>query len=822
MANSDGSRWWIATEVLLAVSLVALPWSFGGAPAWSLWVLTVLSSAALLAWTGGAARNHRRWGWHPVLLMPALVALIALIQLLPLPPAFLSALSAPGAELRDFSLVPLGLTRWRPISMDAPSTLRAVARAMSLGMLLFVARELGRVAGARRRLFAVLAASATLIAVCGFLHLLAGADALFGTVHFGGYVPFFTPFGNTNHLSAWLLVGGTIALGLALDSASRDQALGWAVCAFTCGVAIFLSYSRGGAASFLLTWVLVGAALLAARAGSVRGVLPWVLIGGTIIAAGLVAFDQLVERADSLTSIEKFKVTKIALWPMLADGVLHYPWLGMGVGAFELGFTRFHDHDLTVTFTHPENLPLQLVADLGIPGAVAMTVIAAWVAVLLWRRVRNSTLERTAYLALVGLLVHDVFDFALELNAVPTAGAIVLGLLASMDEDQARSSVRVRGLFLVGALASIAFSLVAWGLPTHLEAERRLGDAMRERRPPAEVRALGLQFIDRHPADWVLYANLASDASGRADPRDALAWVNRVLFLRPRDPRPHVAAARALLRLDRPLQALGEFKAAWALGEPSTLEQGLAIAEKEGDWTRVLLEDPNHLVLIWDLLLKRGRPADARAVLQAALDFPPSEAVRDEAALLVVRHDADRGNPADALAALDALPRTSRSRPELSMARAQLLVKLNRPDEGVTELEHLLTREPQDVGVGFALSDLLASLGRNSAARDVLQRVRPFAGTSALRSAVFQREAGLWLKEEKLPRALEAFQTASRIEPERADLYYRVAEVFERMGSLHSALDELKKGRVLDTPDGARAHDEQLKRLESAIGSTPL
>lgn len=822
MANSDVSRWWIASEGFLALSLVALPFALGGAPEWSLWLLAALSSGAAISWCGGAAKNHRRWGWHPVLLMPALVFVIAILQVIPLPPSLLARVSPVASELREFSLVPLGLTRWRPISMDLPSTLRGVGRVLSLGMLLFVAMELGRLPGVRRRLFKVLAVSATVTAVCGFVHLLAGLDALFGVVHFGGNVPFLTPFGNTNHLAAWLLLGGTIALGLALDSPNRDEALSWGLCAATSGVAVFLTYSRGGAASFILTWILVGGAALASKAGSVRRVLPWVLIGATILGAGLLAFDELVERADSLASVEKFGASKVALWPMLAHGVTQFPWVGMGVGAFELGFSRFHDHDLTVTFTHPENVALQFVADLGIPGALVLAGVVAWVGALLWPRVRGAALERTAFLALVGLVVHDVFDFSLELNAVPAAGAIVLGLLASLDEERARSAVRVRGM-IVAALATVAvFFALAWGVPGHHAAEVVLGDALREQRGSVEVKKRGLDAIDRHPADWVLYANLAADVSSRGDPHEALAWVNRVLFLRPSDARAHVAAARALLRLQRPMQALAELKMAWTLGDPNTLELGLSLAEKEGDWGRVLLDVPGHLELVWGTLMQRGRPADARAVLQAALEFPPSEAVREEASLLLVRHDAERGDPADALRSLDSLSEVVRTRPEMAIARADLLVKLNRPDEAFAELEASINREPQNLSVGFRLSDLLASLQRNSSAREVLQRIRPFASTPALRSAVFQREAALWLRDERFPRALEALQTASRIEPLRPDLHYQLADLFERMGSLHSALGEIQRGRTLDSPEGGKSREAQVKRIEAALGTTPL
>ncbi|MGV3625166.1 MAG: tetratricopeptide repeat protein, partial [Archangium sp.] len=85
------------------------------------------------------------------------------------------------------------------------------------------------------------------------------------------------------------------------------------------------------------------------------------------------------------------------------------------------------------------------------------------------------------------------------------------------------------------------------------------------------------------------------------------------------------------------------------------------------------------------------------------------------------------------------------------------------------------------------------------------------------RSTLYQREAALLVAEQRWGRALEALQTASRIEPTRADLHYRMAETLERMGSLHSAIDEIRKGRLLDSPDGAKAQDANLARLEAAM-----
>jgi hypothetical protein len=44
-----------------------------------------------------------------------------------------------------------------------------------------------------------------------------------------------------------------------------------------------------------------------------------------------------------------------------------------------------------------------------------------------------------------------------------------------------------------------------------------------------------------------------------------------------------------------------------------------------------------------------------------------------------------------------------------------------------------------------------------------------------------------------------------------------MAALFEGMGSLGSALDELRSGRALDSPDGAKAQDAWGKRLEGGL-----
>lgn len=818
MPRSDHSRWWLAAELVVALALVATPWSLGGAPAWTLWLLVGAGALALVLWNVGAARNHRRWSFHPVLILPAGVVAVAALQLVPLPPGVLGVLSRPAAELREFALVPLGLTGWRPVSLDPPATARALARFIGLGALLFVAWKLGRRAEVRHRLLALQALVGVTIAVTGLGHLLAGADSLFGLHHFTATLALITPFGNTNHLAAFLALSATIALGLALDTKSRDVAIAWAAAAFVCGLGVFLSGSRGGVVTFVATWVLVGAALLARRGGGLRAVVPWVVIGGTVLFAGLLAFEQLVARAETVASVEKLRRTKLELWPMLLEGTTQAWPLGFGAGAFENGFTRWQTEQLDVTFTHPENIWFQAMADFGVPLTLGLVLFAVWLVRRTWVAVTALELERTALLAVVGLLLHDVFDFALELQACALGGAVSFGLvLGAAGTAEEKRHVGWAGAVRAALVGLVALAVLRFGLPTHAAAEARVAQVIRERQVVELVRATAVEAISRHPSDWVLYGDVAGDFAQRADPRETLAWVNRLLFLRPGDARAHVAAAQALLRLKEPVQALGELKLAWALGDTSSVDLGLAVALRHGaNWDRLLLDKPGHLTLLWERLRAGRHDAEALALLDSVDVSAVGEAVHTEAAVLRVRHESELGDPGRALAAWERLPEVERSAAGQQRVRVALLERLGRDGEALTAMERLVSREPGDLSLVLGLVDMLARRGRPTAAREVLERARPyFVGPN--RAVLFQKEAALLVAEERWGRALEALETAARLEPTRADLHYQMAHVYERMGSLPSALEAIRKGRLLDSPAGAKAQDVNVARLERLL-----
>src|SRR5205814_2023455 len=91
----------------------------------------------------------------------------------------------------------------------------------------------------------------------------------------------------------------------------------------------------------------------------------------------------------------------------------------------------------------------------------------------------------------------------------------------------------LRGLGIAAALAALAGVALVPGRYTLSEAERELAWLVQARAPLAEIRARALVLIDRHPADYLLYGLVGSAYStgGKATASDALAFVNRALYL---------------------------------------------------------------------------------------------------------------------------------------------------------------------------------------------------------------------------------------------------------------------------------------------------
>jgi tetratricopeptide (TPR) repeat protein len=322
--------------------------------------------------------------------------------------------------------------------------------------------------------------------------------------------------------------------------------------------------------------------------------------------------------------------------------------------------------------------------------------------------------------------------------------------------------------------------------------------------------------VDRHPADAVLYrvAGWTEATRPGGQPRVALAWLNRALFLQPLDPDTHRVVARALFQLGATDQALVEERLALEAGaEPAAiLAESLPRARDVDALWNLVGDTPSHVDLLVPELWKRGRQDDARGVLDRAL---LTFAGRPEATTLTVtaaRIRLQTGDPAGALVFLDEAEQGGQ---DVALPRAQALAALGRRRDAIRTLESAVARNPGDAEIAFALASLLVAEGRPALARAALERVQPFLGAGGPRTRLVLAQAETYRVEGRYGRALDLVQTAMRLSPDQPGLHRQAAELYEALKRPREALHEVEASLSGQTPDAATR--AWMERLRTAI-----
>ncbi len=147
---------------------------------------------------------------------------------------------------------------------------------------------------------------------------------------------------------------------------------------------------------------------------------------------------ELVLRfADMASTQELSKDDRVGIWHDTLHFISAYKWTGCGLGAYEHGFYRYQTTAPVNTVDFAHNDYLQILAELGVPGAVMAGILAGWVVartlgVVLWRRgARNWELAVGLFASLVTIGLHSLADFNLYIPANALAFAWLSGVAAS-------------------------------------------------------------------------------------------------------------------------------------------------------------------------------------------------------------------------------------------------------------------------------------------------------------------------------------------------------------------------------------------------------
>ena len=260
----------------------------------------------------------------------------------------------------------------------------------------------------------------------------------------------FGPFINRHHFAGYMELTLALPLGLLFSGAvDREKRILYLFTAAIMAIALFMTASRGGAVSFVaqvLFFTVVtalwrrepqrsdkkqisrvrGAAL---RLGFAVVLIIGVLGGVTLMGGGDVPLARLVDSVNT----DDPTTGRAHFWSVTVDMIKAHPFLGTGLGAFGVIYTRFDNRNGLMRLEQAHNDYLQVLSDGGILGA---TLALAFV-VLLFSRAFNRMRSRDPFrrgvaLASLGgcfaVLVHSFFDFTLH----TTANALLFLVLAAL------------------------------------------------------------------------------------------------------------------------------------------------------------------------------------------------------------------------------------------------------------------------------------------------------------------------------------------------------------------------------------------------------
>lgn len=492
----------------LAVCLIGVPLT----TAWAMesgivafWLASVVLASV------GAIRVQRSVIGFRGSLIPVYVAglgcLLVAAQLLQLPPSLLKHISpvqqslfAEWGQLHDALSTP---AEWQTISLTPALTKSSLI--LGLGYLAFVVGLVLFLSSWQnvKWLIRVVAVSAGLMAAVGLAQLLAGNGKFLwcfeNPMRSAGW-PAKGTFTNQNHFAGFLSLGFGPCLLLVLgydtkrfsgqgkperrpagegDSIRFDSVQkGWAVVTMILLLAGLLSFSRGGILSMLVS-IAICCIFLRGRLNLVmRFIVPaltFCILG--LFAFGTEAFSSKWDLLVTSSSLTDVSAARVALWQSLVDAIPSFAMAGAGAGSHAEVYPIWLEQDFGMRFSHAENGYLQLLVEMGIPGALLLvfglySLTRGIVFVCRNGRDSDRVIAGVCAAGLISGLAHSLMDFVWYIPAyliVTLTLAVLLFRISDLchvhSEALLLNSRRRFGYYAPVLVLLLIVPLSCWALP---------------------------------------------------------------------------------------------------------------------------------------------------------------------------------------------------------------------------------------------------------------------------------------------------------------------------------------------------------------------
>jgi O-antigen ligase len=327
------------------------------------------------------------------------------------------------------------------------------------GMLVFVVTQTLRRSSQFELMAKVFTAYGAVVAAFAVLQGLAPNGKLYWIfpLEQGGFI--YGPYVNHNHYAGLMEMLTPFPLVLAVThftSGNRKIAVA-GVAALMAGT-IFLSGSRGGMVAFVAQILMLGVFMMRRREGSWKQpLILGIFLAVVIVFLIWIGGNELTRRLISIHSEAREEISGGVRLTIDRDCLRMFikrPLLGWGLGAFPIVYPEFRSFYTTFFVNQAHNDYLQLLVETGLAGFS----IAVWFLVMVFRgaaaKLKNWTenasgaLTMAALLGCMGILVHSLLDFNLQIPANAALFYVLCAMAASapLQESQRRRVLRRHSL----------------------------------------------------------------------------------------------------------------------------------------------------------------------------------------------------------------------------------------------------------------------------------------------------------------------------------------------------------------------------------------
>lgn len=414
----------------------------------------------------------------------------------------------------------------------------------------------------------------------------------------------FANFAGANSFAGFLALIAPIAFGLFIYEKNIKLRIWLGLALAALSAALYFTFSKGALLAIAAAAVvfIIGRLRKSSRAkGLLIGSLAAVLVG-----VPLYIFWRFY-RGDIGAAVANTE-GRVELWRAAWHILERHPRLGIGPGAFATELTHYQIGSVFSPFAH--NTYLQMAAETGVVGLIALVVVIVSLLVLAWRSFDaeaggDDWLRLGLLAALIGFFAHNVVDYTWYVPGVAVAFWLAAGVAVAPTGD----APVVGAQFSIGRYIAVALTAIlllptlfvfagagyastgAWLrdeyeltraeefmrrslalFPQNAEARDGLAQTLylkaltaKKKSAPEAVENERLAIALR--PSWPFYhARLADYLGLSGRDKEALREYRRAMSLYPLEPRIPLRAGNYLISRGRYVEALGMFRSATRLG----------------------------------------------------------------------------------------------------------------------------------------------------------------------------------------------------------------------------------------------------------------